>query len=93
MPLGRVNQAIVDCVWLYIEWWKHASVLTNNAPLILKIYVPHTTNNPLIGLKRGLSLKKVFFFNLQEVVLSIKLIVFYFPTNTVIVSYKTRGNC
>ena len=62
VPLGRVNHAIVDCVWLYIEWWKHASVLTNNAPLILKIYVPHTTNNPLIGLKRGLSLKSSSIF-------------------------------
>ena len=62
VSLGRVNQAIVDCVWLYIEWWKHASVLTNNSPLKLKIYVPHTTNNPLIGLKRGLSLKSSSIF-------------------------------
>ena len=62
VPLGRVNQVIVDCVWLYIEWWKHGSVLTNNVPLILKIYVPHTTNNPLIGLKRRLSLKSSSIF-------------------------------
>ena len=62
VPLGGVNQAIVDCVWLYVEWWKHASVLTNNAPLILKIYVPHKTNNPLIGLKRGLALKSLSIF-------------------------------
>ena len=93
MPLGRVNQAIVDRVWLYIKWWKHASILTNNVPLILKIYVPHTTNNPLIGLNRGLTLRSLsIFFNRQELVLSIKLIVFYFPTNTVPVSYKTTGN-
>ena len=64
VPLGGVNQAIVDCVWLYIEWWKHGRVLTNNAPLLLKTCVPHTTNNPLIeGIR---SKAQVFFLTFKK---------------------------